>query len=364
MFTLHVRNYQSIEDATVEVRGLTVVTGPNNLGKSALSRALFGLVSNPKGSKFVRYGKDHCSVTLDLGEGAPVVTWEKGEKVNRYIVDGKTLDKVGPRVVPDEVQALGILPVQLSGKDPVWPQFAHQFTGQVFLLDQPGSVLAEAIANVDRVGVLNEALRLAQSDQRSATAERKVRLSDTTRLEALEREYDWVDGAETVLAAAEETGATIDDMNARLTALRATHDRLTTLNETVQGLSPVRELSPPASERLVRFEGGYRWVTEMSVRMAEAVVARDRAKRAVEVLSNVGLPPAPDFRVQGERLKALRGVLQSLEGAVKEVARLKAESERLAGELAVANEELATLQGSITECPVCGSTTVKDGCVV
>ena len=38
---VRVRNFQSIEDATLVIDGLTVVTGTNNAGKSAFSTLLF-----------------------------------------------------------------------------------------------------------------------------------------------------------------------------------------------------------------------------------------------------------------------------------------------------------------------------------
>ena len=63
---IQVKNFQSIKKAEVEVKGLTVITGPNNIGKSALARAISGVFSNLKGNSFVRKGESHCEVEVEF----------------------------------------------------------------------------------------------------------------------------------------------------------------------------------------------------------------------------------------------------------------------------------------------------------
>lgn len=239
---IRVRDFQSIEDAEIEVSGLTVITGANNTGKSACLRAVHGVFTNARGTKYVRHGKDHCAVTVTFGDGREV-TWEKGEKTNRYTVDGKTLDKVGSGV-PPEVGAFGIAPITAAGRD-LWPQFAQQFTGQVFLLDQPGSVLAESIADVSRVGVLNDALRNVQSDRKALSSELKVRLGDVARLEALEATFAGLDGAERLAAEADAIQAEAEALRARLKSTITLRDAVTAHAATVSWLTPVAIVSVP-----------------------------------------------------------------------------------------------------------------------
>ena len=45
---VHIQNYQSLKDVEFEVKGLTVITGQNNTGKSACARALCGVFSIPE----------------------------------------------------------------------------------------------------------------------------------------------------------------------------------------------------------------------------------------------------------------------------------------------------------------------------
>ena len=296
---IRVRDFQSIEDAEIEVSGLTVITGANNTGKSASLRAVFGLFTNARGTKFVRHGKDQCSVSVTFGDGRSV-TWEKGAKQNRYTVDGKVLDKVGAGV-PPEVEALGVVPITASGRE-LWPQFAQQFTGQVFLLDQPGSVLAESIADVSRVGVLNEALRLSQSDRRSLTSELKVRLSDVSRLEGVEAGYAGLDRVEEKVAELATLKTETDTLKERAEGVRSLRDNLRTLSDTVEEFVPVRWVEIP--------DGGSEIGDNLSL-LIELLSVREKlgpladTVRTLGPVSGVTLPDDSDVLRPGKVLEAL-----------------------------------------------------------
>ena len=46
--TARVQNFQSVEDATIVIDGLTVITGTNNSGKTAVMRAIRGCSPTPR----------------------------------------------------------------------------------------------------------------------------------------------------------------------------------------------------------------------------------------------------------------------------------------------------------------------------
>ena len=223
MFNVRVRNFQSIRDAHVEVSGFTVVTGSNNAGKSALVRAIRGAFTNPRGHAYVRHGAEAARVDLSFSDGQ-TLTWEKGPRDNRYTLNGKILEKVGAGV-PPEVSRLRVEPLEAAGRE-IWPQFAPQFTGQVFLLDEPGSVLAEAVADVSRVGVLNEALRLAQSDRRTVALEIKAAASEVARGEGELARYGGLDALSARVVKLEEAAERIRTGGERRAALIRLRDRL------------------------------------------------------------------------------------------------------------------------------------------
>lgn len=394
---IRVRDYQSIEDAEIEVSGLTVITGANNTGKSAMLRAVYGAFTNSRGTKYVRHGKDQCSVTVTFGDGR-TVTWEKGEKVNRYTVDGKTLDKVGSGV-PVEVEALGVVPITASGRE-LWPQFAPQFTGQVFLLDQPGSVLAESIADVSRVGVLNEALRNAQSDKRTLSSELKVRLGDVLRYETQESGYAGLDRAESLASEAEALKSITDRLTSERDDVGLLRESLVSYGTLASSLVPVREIVVPDEDREVReglselaslknlsgeFSEAVRSLSSLSpvsgislpdeaessraAKISEALVLvrdlRDRMlplKSFVEEsggirdLSSSPLPPATESQTlerQREVYLQIRGELTSRTSSVES---LRREIREVSEALDDVSREICDVLGDAGSCPICGRT--------
>jgi energy-coupling factor transporter ATP-binding protein EcfA2 len=183
---IRAKNFQSLEDAELVVDKLTVVTGANNSGKTALMRAVRGVFTNASTSTYLRHGTEELSVTVDFLDGK-TVTWKRGLKIKpTYHVDGKTL--YPGREVPQEVHDLGVKPIAV-GTGAVWPQVAQQMTGTIFLLDMSGSNMAEAVADVNRVSKLTAALRFAESDKRSATADLKVRRKDLGEAEKSVQHY-------------------------------------------------------------------------------------------------------------------------------------------------------------------------------
>lgn len=214
---VRIRNFQSIKDATIEISGFTVITGPNNSGKTAALRAIRGLFTNAAPGPFIRTGEASFIVDVTFDD-SQTITWEKGwEKpdrkggsINRYTVNGKVLSGVG-RGVPPEVEAFLVKDIS-AGSDRLWPQIARQFDGTLFLVDRPGSVMAEALSDVERVGKLSDALRLSESDKRGVINELKIRREDlTTSTRSLEKYR----GLDDVLSSVADLSALEEEVESR-----------------------------------------------------------------------------------------------------------------------------------------------------
>lgn len=170
---VHIENFQSIEDLSLEVKGFTVIVGKSNLGKSAVIRAIDGVLTNLAGQYFVRHGAKHAQVTLSY-QGHEIV-WSKGSGLNQYQVNGETLDGVG-RNSPELLKVLGFKPLTLS-RQSMSVQVATQFD-PLFLVGQEGSVVAEALSDVDRVHVLQAAQKEVDKDRRQNRSKSKIREED------------------------------------------------------------------------------------------------------------------------------------------------------------------------------------------
>lgn len=395
-FRVRIQDFQSIEDATIEVEGLTVLTGPNNSGKTAVCRAIYGAFTNARGTKFVRQGKASTKIELAFSDGHTLL-WEKGEKVNRYELDGKALNKVG-HGAPPETDVLGVLPVEAAGRE-LWPQFAHQFVGQVFLLDDPGSVLAEAVANVDKVGVLNESLRLSQSDRRSAAAELKVRNEDVAKYEAAVIKFDGLDNAVSLTQKAETQSIKVAKIQKALEQTHALKERWVLLTGAVQEVLPVRaiptvadlipdiqrdqkaleqattlktrldaliqavqEILPVRSlptvdnaiaERTLKLQQAIDWARTISNRMQRAVDERDLAVVAVQRAQSLTIPDAQPAIRALRRLDAANALAGQWLTLKSTVGGLVADLAKTRTACDIAESEVRTLFLEAGSCPLC-----------
>lgn len=354
-FKVRVRNFQSLGDVTVEVSGLTVLTGPNNSGKSALVRAVYGAFTNTKGTDFVRRGTDSAQVDLTFSDGR-TLTWEKGKKANRYELDGKALERVGMGT-PEAISTLGVYPVEASGRE-LWPQFAHQFLGQIFLLQEPGSVLAEAIADVAKVGVLNEALRLSQSDRRTSATRLKAAQEEVSANEQKLAGFDGLDRVAKEVQDLEEKDARIQKIRRVIEDLRGLRTRLHAAQEIVSGLSPIRglgEVNPELVSRVKKTQAALEWVRTSSVRLAKSQEEVERVRALLPKEGSYRIPDSSSLRQEGEDLATLRALSVKYRAAREVVRDLREKLAGLEAEIQSASSHVSSLFAESGSCPYCGA---------
>lgn len=213
MIDIEVKGFQSIECACIKVEGFSALVGRSNIGKSAFVRAVRSALTNPAGTSFVRHGVGcarqtrkngkscKCSSSVHIQTSGLDLLWEKGDSINRYTFNGQIYDKPG-QGVPDFLAESGFAPVKAGDKTGSI-QVADQFF-PIFLLDQSGPAIAEAISDVSRLDQINAATRLADKDRREAVAKRKVREGDVKELEGSLSSFDGFDTALQSLQEADE----------------------------------------------------------------------------------------------------------------------------------------------------------------
>ena len=391
---VRIQNFQSIEDATLLIDGLTVITGTNNSGKTAVMRAVGGVFTNPSAASLVRHGAAYLSVSLTFEDGTRVL-WEKGwEKpdqkggtVNRYSLNGKVLENVG-RGCPPEVEALGVRPIP-AGTDKLWPQVAKQFEGTLFLVNKPGAMLAEALSDVERVGKLTSALRLSEKDKRSVTSELKVRRKDIADLESEVSKWEGLDAVEATVEAvsplkelAESKASSLKDAQALSVALQAALDdwgryrdfayeepdgqRASKIKTVLSKVAGYRDLLSSATAELEALAGflppafpDYSPIQAQGRKLDALVALADgyrKAHQALEALREVpSVEPPSDAAAEKARTalaeaKALRAKLLS---ANTDLTAASTDAKHNAKLLAEAEAEVTRLLGDRGFCPTC-----------
>ena len=356
MFKVRVKDFQSIKDAQVSVEGFTVITGPNNSGKSAFMRAVKGVFTNAAPGPLVRKGSPYLSVEIEFDNGDTVL-WEKGTEkpfgkgktINRYEVNGVKIENVG-RGVPPEVEALGVSEVRASS-DKVWPQIAPQFSGTLFLVDRPGSTIAEALADVERVGRLTDSLRLSERDRRSLSSELKVRRKDLEKADLKTSEYGGLEQVSLKFEGLEKSHESLAKTGLKVEAVKRLAESLLAAEGKYHPLSEFPCVEHPLEDRVTKLQKAFTVVEgfrqRMSACMGELDLLRD--------FENVPYPNSDELLSLRSRLEVLQGLSGRLESCEASVS----ETQEALDEARAQHEESLVLVGELLggrgECPVCST---------
>ncbi len=150
-----IQNYMAHKSTSLELaRGVTVITGPNNTGKSAIVEAIRSIAQNPPSSRTaIRHGEKSAVVRAEL-ESGEYIEWERTDKTSVYRIrqsDGngaepstETYAKFG-RTPPEDVRRLLRLDAVETETGPVDIHIGNQ-RYPIFLLDQSGSQAASFFA--------------------------------------------------------------------------------------------------------------------------------------------------------------------------------------------------------------------------
>jgi len=172
--SIRLRNWQAHRSLLVRLApGVTTITGPNDVGKSAILRALrWAALNKPSGSGFIRHGSRVCKVHVTTQNGCVVRT--KGANRNSYEVDGKELVAFGADPPPEVAAALELQPIN----------FQQQHDAAFWFSQTAGGVSRE-LNRVVNLSVIDTTLAALASDLRRSAMKADV---IQTRLDAAKRE--------------------------------------------------------------------------------------------------------------------------------------------------------------------------------
>ena len=284
---IELTNFMSHRHTVIEpAPGLTVLVGPNNVGKSAIVAALQILCHNEKSTYVTRHGEKECSVTVETDDGH-IIRWKR-KKSPSYEIDGESFDRLGQNSVPDELHKVLRLPaVEGAAGDQFDVHFGAQKT-PIFLLGDKGSAAARFFASSSDATRLVEMQKLhkdkhaeAKRDKRRLEAESSQLNVELSALEPIVPLDAQLEEAEQAYALLLKETAAIEELDRQLQGIirqSATLDRLEALADALAVLTPPPEL--PSVERL-----------------EEAIDAQEHVSRDLmiiaERLKSLGELPAP-----------------------------------------------------------------------
>lgn len=165
---LKLANFQSHRDTEVIFdKGLTVILGQTDQGKSAIIRALkWVLYNEPLGTDFITAGCNSCRVTLEMNDGT-IITRARDKNKNRYILQKgdkkEVFEGFGNNVPLEIIKAHGIPKIQIDKDVKSAVNLAEQLEPP-FLISESGGNRAKALGRLVGVHIIDTAQRSTNKD--------------------------------------------------------------------------------------------------------------------------------------------------------------------------------------------------------
>lgn len=169
-----IKNFQSLKDVEFDFPvGVTVITGPNNTGKTSCQRAIRAAITNKFNPEDLSWGEKEASVELEFDDG--YVRWSRTE--DKSVYDLKIADKQFPtfkkteRKVPPEVASyLNMSPLEIDNfKLPLnllgqWESF--------FFVEESGTKISRILGRLSGVDQIFDKMKDVSED--FSTAAKKL----------------------------------------------------------------------------------------------------------------------------------------------------------------------------------------------
>ncbi|QDT97083.1 AAA family ATPase [Gimesia aquarii] len=231
--TLH--NFMSHSHTVIDLSaGLTVLTGPNNCGKSAFVTALQILAENTSGDFMVRHGEKECRVIVETDD-EHTIEWKRKKKTVSYCVDGEDFHRLR-NDVPDKLRSLLRLSKVKSGDSDQFDVHFGEQKSPIFLLNDRGSRAARFFASSSDASVLIEMQKLHRSKVKSAQQEFQRLQTESKQINAILEALAPVPTLESKLEALETTYESLQSENQQIQRLEALIQDLEASSQTVTNL--------------------------------------------------------------------------------------------------------------------------------
>lgn len=341
MTKVRIKNFQSIGDASIDIDGFTVVVGKNNIGKSALVRAIDAALTNRTGNEFIRRGTKKSEVSVQHADLD--IIWEKGSKAS-YKVNDVPYTALG-RSVPQPVEDAGFRKMEV-GNEKLNPILASQFK-PLFLLDKPGSAITEALSKMYKLNIISKADDLCQKEIRRNKTLLRTREADLKEVdEKLERFKDFENTKKEIERLA-FLNSKIEHLRTEVAQIQEYDDRIKQASDRITSLQAVSGVDVPSTDGIDETMGHMKMLDEWGMRLREIATSVKR------------MTPISDVSIPDKDL----GIFDNLIRDYEEIDKLRDTMERHAKEITTKQQELQEIESDLNQaqkewdsmevCPLC-----------
>lgn len=278
--SLHLKNFQSHEDTTLEfLPGLNVILGNSDSGKSAIVRGLRWLFYNePMGADFLQRGKTQVEVAAEFYDGT-ILKRSRQKTTNAYdltLATGETMHFEGfGRTVPKEiVDYLNLRKFPLSPTDDLTLNIADQLEGP-FLLQEKDSNKANAIGRLVGIHYIDQAQRNVNRDIKALNQDLKYEENSLEELLEKKKEYAFIEDKKKLLKNLQEI----------IEKGKKAEEKKEALESFLNNYQAIRGDIDHCQKRLIDYKG----VEELKSRLLKLKEAKERHSQLLRISTNYGL---------------------------------------------------------------------------
>jgi len=308
---IHIKDFQSIGNIDFEVDGFTVVVGKNNIGKSAIIRAVDSVLTNRAGKEYIRKGRRQMEVKIQR-DGLSI-DWKKGDKTTYKVNNAEFSALAGS--IPKPMIDAGFDKMEIEDKK-VSPLIASQFN-PLFLLDKSGSVVTQVLSNLYNIDTLSEADNLCQKELKNNKSLLKTREIDLKTLQDKLENFKDFESLKKRVAEIVETEKVCNKMQTDINLLIGYEDQLGTLQESVKRLSAITLVKIPDS---ISCEKAYSDISWLEIKETELRILATAVKK-LQGIKKIELPEINEIEKacqEFEQLEKWEKLFNQLSAEIKE----------------------------------------------
>lgn len=323
IFKVIIDGFQSHKHTEVDFSNFSVIIGPTNAGKSAITRAMkWCLLNEVEDPSFINKDSEFAEVSVYFTNGK-VVTRKRGKNLNYYKFGDTVLESFGAGPVEAVLEYHGMRNVNLFG-DSKSLNFRDQHSPPFFLAESPANKAA-MIGGLAKTEVIDIAIGEIVKDIRTSKAQLKALKAEQK--ENNEKLKDF---------------SIIPSIEHDLEEIIATNDRTDLLLEKMQNILDIKNRYSEYSARLKSIYEKIKIAPEVSIASEKMQLISER----VDFLNKVSLSKLSLFELS-EKFSTTSKFLETVTlSAVEEASAIIARIDAVMQRVILANQSLAVLSDS------------------
>lgn len=295
MTEIEIKNFQSIADIKFPIEGFTVIYGKNNIGKSAIIRAIKAALTNQTGKGFIKKG--HKQTEIKIKKNDLELLWKKGPSAV-YTINKKSYKKLN-KDVPKPLIDAGFGKIEIGNKK-VLPNLASQFK-PLFLIDENGTTITDVLASFYNIDTLSTADDLCQKSLRAQKSLLKTREKDLLKIEEELEKYEDFDTIKKEVEDVLKKEKQINELESEISEIASFSTRIEQLSDSINKIKFVKEIKiPDISEH----EKGF-FEIETLKEFEREYTKRSEAIKLLKGINNISVPTTKEITLLSEEVNLL-----------------------------------------------------------